>query len=106
MKTVAELRKERAVAFTAFEALVAKDTLTADEEADYVVQRTAVENFDKHIDRALAAERLSARGALPVDGQERVATVPARAETDPYINNDVASRARLRPRKRVSSSAA
>ena len=81
--TVAELVKKRAAAFDTFKVLADKETLTAEEQADYEVKRRAVTDLDGQIKRAKEAQELSAANAQPVAGQEN--TVPAAAETDRYV---------------------
>ncbi|MGB8603260.1 MAG: phage major capsid protein [Rhizomicrobium sp.] len=84
-----ELMQKRAAAFDAFKALAEKTTLSETERAEYDVKKRAVEDFDDQITRAQNVQDLSARTAKPVAGQENL-TVPAAAETDPYVNDDVA----------------
>jgi len=87
MPKVADLLKQRGVAFDAFKALAEKDILTAEEQADYTTRRDEVKNLDNQIDRAREAQELAARDARPVGGQARV---PAAPEKDPYLSLEAA----------------
>lgn len=80
--TLLELIQKRAVAFDSFKALADKPSLTTEEEAEYATRMTEVKDLDGQITRAKELQALSAAGAQPVAGQERVE--PA-VETDAYV---------------------
>lgn len=89
MTKISDLRRQRAVEFTAFQTLALKETLSPAERSEYAVKERAVQALDDQISRAEAASDASARTARPVAGQE---TVPASLETSPYVNDDAAAR--------------
>src|SRR5712691_10525365 len=97
-----ELITQRAAAFDTFKALADKETLTAEGQTEYDAQKTAVEDFDKQIQRARDAQALSLATARPVAGQEQ--RLPAAPELDPYIS-DEAARALARTRGVMEGSA-
>ena len=82
MTKLAELRKQRAAAFDAFNVLAQKENLTEAETADYASKETAVRALDDQIVRAKAASDLAGSTAQPVAGQPTVAAAP---ETDRYV---------------------
>jgi HK97 family phage major capsid protein len=84
MSKLAQLRAQRAAAYDDFKALAEKETLTAEEEAEYGPKKRAVTDFDEQIKRALDTQELAASTAQPVAGQE-VAKVAATVETDRYV---------------------
>ena len=90
---VADLMKQRGVAFDSFRALAEQPTLTAEETTEYETRRQAVRDLDSQIERAREAQELAARTAEPAAGQPQTrATVPARAESDPYLSDEAAVR--------------
>jgi HK97 family phage major capsid protein len=96
--TLAELRRQRGVAFDAFKALAEKPTLTLDETKDYQAREAAVVDLDDQIARLERAQALAAATAQPVAGQERW-TVPAAPETDPYLSEEAAVSRGIKTRK-------
>lgn len=80
--TIAEIRAARALTVKRLTTLAELDTLTAEQEAEFGRLEGEVKGFDAQIDRKQKALDLAASTAQPV-GQS--ATVPAAAETDPYV---------------------
>jgi HK97 family phage major capsid protein len=91
-ETITELRRQRAAAFDAFNALALKPVLTDAERIDYTDKERALDAFDDQIQRAVKAQERSAGTARPVDGQENQHRLYARAEDDPYVNDEAAKR--------------
>jgi len=91
MDRVHDLVIQRAAAFEAFEALATQPELSEAERQLYEQKRDAVETLDDRIKRAREAQAIAARGAQPVEGQQRVA-LPASVETDPYVSDAAATR--------------
>lgn len=85
---VADLLKQRGVAFDKFEALATKTTLSVEENAEYEVAKRAVDELDAAITRAKELQERAAATARPIAGQDRV---PAAAETDPYLSDEAAA---------------
>lgn len=91
-----ELMKKRAAAYDSFKALADKETLTAEEQTQYETLKRGVQDIDGQITRAREAQELAASTAQPVEGQMDGngmlirATVPAAAETSPYLNDSAA----------------
>ena len=83
MEELADLRRQRAVAFDAFKVLAEKDVLDPAELTDFADKEKAIRAFDERIVRARQALELAAASAVPVAGQN--ATVAATLETDPYV---------------------
>jgi HK97 family phage major capsid protein len=83
MERLADLRRQRAVAFDAFKVLAEKDVLDPAELTDFADKEKAIRAFDERIVRARQAQELAAASAVPVAGQN--ATVAATLETDPYV---------------------
>lgn len=84
--TIAELRKKRAAAYDSFKAIATKDILTDEETKSYPDLKKAVTDIDGQIERALDAQDLAAKSALPVAGQDdQPAKVPGSVETDRYV---------------------
>src|SRR5215469_14170001 len=96
--TLAELRRQRGVAFDAFKALAEKPSLSEDETKDYQARERAVVDFDDQITRFERAQALAAATAQPVAGQEQW-TVPAAPETDPYLSEAAAEARGIKTRK-------
>jgi HK97 family phage major capsid protein len=85
-----ELRAKRATTFDAFAALAAKaDFDPKKDQSEYDRLKAEVEGLDGQIKRAEEAQALARESAVAVPGQER-ATVPAAAETSPYVSEAVA----------------
>lgn len=82
MEKLADLRKQRAVAYDAFKVLSEKETLTPAELTDFTDKEKAVRAFDENIERVKRAQALSAETAQPVAGQDGV---PAALENDRYV---------------------
>lgn len=92
MDKVADLVKQRALAFDAFKALADKETLTADEQKDYDAKKRAVTDLDGQIKRAKDAQELAASSARPVAGQDTRPLAPASVESDPYVSDEALKR--------------
>jgi HK97 family phage major capsid protein len=89
MDKVNDLRRKRALAFDAFEALADKPILTEAEQADFRRIEGEILQLDEQIRRAQAAQALAATTARPVAGQARL-TAPPAPESDPYISDEAA----------------
>ena len=89
---IVDLVKKRSLAFDAFQALAAKESLTEDEQKDYPVKKRAVEEIDGQITRAREIQTLMAAGAQPSDpsgtGDPHIQIV----DDDPYTNEAAAIR--------------
>lgn len=90
MKTVAELKKQRAAALDAIKALAAKDILTAEEQSAWEGYERAIAEADKAIPEIEAAQRASAAGALIVEGQD----AHIQAGDDDVYTSETAAKAR------------
>jgi HK97 family phage major capsid protein len=72
--TIADLRKKRAAAYDSFKALATKETVLSEEESkNYDVLKKEVTDLDGQIDRAVEAQELAARAAVPVEPEGRAA---------------------------------
>jgi HK97 family phage major capsid protein len=103
---ISDLVKKRAVAFDAFQALAAKETLTADEEKEYTVKKRAVEDIDGQIKRAKEHQTLMAAGAQASDPSGSGDPHFQIVEDDPYTNDAVAIRRGLGTSKGLRAIAA
>lgn len=65
MSKVADLFKQRAIAFDAFKVLADKETLTPEERTDYATKKRAVEDFDRQITRAKDLQSMSSAMTEP-----------------------------------------
>jgi HK97 family phage major capsid protein len=90
MDKVADLLKKRAVAFDALKAIGEKETLTAEEQADYEAKKRGLGEMDAQIKRSRELLAMSAETATPVAGQHNVSVEIV--DDDPYTNEDVAKR--------------
>jgi HK97 family phage major capsid protein len=97
MEKVNDLVRQRATAFDAFQALALKQTLTAEEEADYINRKRAVTDLDGRIKRARDAQQLAAAMATPVEGQDIIRFEVL--DDDPYTNEEAARRRGLKTHK-------
>lgn len=85
---LAELKTKRAAAFKEFDTLARKETLTADEQTDYVAKKRAVVELDGQIERE--NDRLSLEGsrAQAVEGQHNARVIVE--NDDPYTSEAAA----------------
>ncbi len=95
MKTIAELKQQRAAAIDAMKALAAKDVLTAQEQAQWEGHERTINEANTEIPKLEAAQRAAAAGALPVQThtdspQERTTRIESTA--DPYTDEAVAKK--------------
>lgn len=86
---IADLKKQRATVYEAYNALAQKATLTEDERKDHDAKEKEIVALDDQIARVEKAQKAAAATAQPVAGQERVAATP---EKDPYLSDEVAKR--------------
>ena len=84
VQKIADLRKQRAVAFDAFKALGEKEVLSTEEQTEFSTHHAAIRAFDDQIKRAQAVQEAAAASAQPSPGQDP-ARAPASPETDPYL---------------------
>lgn len=83
MPKIAELQQKRSKAFDAFKAIAEKDDFNpAVDQKAFDDAKTEVDAIDAEIVRAKTVQEMSAKTAVPVQGQE---PVPATVENDPYI---------------------
>jgi len=104
MKTITELRRERAAAITRLEALVAKDALTAEEQTEFDTLERRVTAIDAEIPQIEAQQRTASATAQAVAGQE--GSVHAEMGDDAYMSAEVAKARGLKTNKGLRAVAA
>ncbi len=65
VQKIADLRKQRAVAFDAFKALGEKEVLSTEEQTQFTAHQGAIRAFDDQIKRAQAVQEAAAASAQP-----------------------------------------
>ncbi|MGC8518473.1 MAG: phage major capsid protein [Steroidobacteraceae bacterium] len=95
MKTVAELKKQRAAAVDALKALAAKDILTAEEQSQWESHERAISEADTEIPRIEAIRLAAASGAQAVltpSGSPQERTVSIQPVADAYTDDSFAKK--------------
>lgn len=88
--TIAALKQKRQAALDKLEALVAKESLSADESKEFDDQERSVKDLTAQIERSERAQAVAVTTAQPVAGQDR--SVRVEAAPDPYTDDAYAKR--------------
>jgi HK97 family phage major capsid protein len=89
VQKLADIAKQRGVAFDEFNALANKEVLTPEETKSFDELRGQIQNYDTQATRVKEAQAIMAKSAQPVAGQSAGGLLPAQAKSeDAYTKKD------------------